>query len=178
MGETPGLTIESLYSQSFNNFDIVVINDTEGNANKARNRGLGMVTTPFVLFSDNDIDWMPDALGQLYETLKREPSKSYSYGSYLMEGKTWCNKRFDKAALKQKNYISTMSLVRTMDHPGFDPQIKRLQDWDVWLTMLRKNKTGIYTGTNIFITNKRAGITYNSIGWNEALAAIKLKHNI
>ena len=95
-----------------------------------------------------------------------------------MEGKTWCNQPFDAAAIKRKNFISTMSLVWTKDHPGFDPKIKRLQDWDVWLTMLASGKTGVYSETHIFDTKKRAGITYNSIGWKEALQVIKNKHGI
>lgn len=178
LGENPQVTIESLYRQTFQNFDIVIINDMEGNANKARNCGLSMVNTPYVLFSDNDITWLPNAISDLYNTLAVSPSHSYAYGYYTMEGKNWCNQPFNPGLLKQKNYISTMSLVRTADHPGFDPDIKRLQDWDVWLTMLAKNKTGIYTWTKLFDTKKRAGITYNSISFAEALSAIKTKHNI
>jgi len=176
--ESPGVTINSLYRQTYRNFDIVIINDTSGNANIARNRGLSMVITPYVLFSDNDIYWMENAVYEMYYLLKNSPGKSYSYGFYTMEGKAWCNKHFSAAQLKRKNYISTMSLVRTIDHPGFDPAIKRLQDWDVWLTMLKHGKTGIYTASKIFETKRRAGITYNSISWEEALSAIKEKHGI
>lgn len=71
-----------------------------------------------------------------------------------------------------------MTLVRTADHPGWDNNIKRLQDWDVWLTMLSQGHTGKYIGQTIFSTPVRNGITRNSITWEEAIKAIKQKHNI
>lgn len=177
-GDNPMTTMESLYRQTYPYFDIVVVNDFDGNANRARNNGLKMVETEFVLFSDNDIAWEPCAIAQLRSALSSNPQASYSYGWYEMEGKQWCNKPWDEASLKTRNYISTMSLVRTADHPGWDETIRRLQDWDVWLTMLGQGKKGVYTGTEIFSTKKRCGITYNSISWDEAIAAIKNKHKI
>ena len=42
------------------------------------------------------------------------------------------------------NYIHTSSLVRRSAFPGFDEDIKRFQDWDVWLTMAEQGKKGIY----------------------------------
>jgi glycosyltransferase involved in cell wall biosynthesis len=178
LGQTPDLTIETLYRQNFLDFDVIIINDNSGNANVARNEGLSMVDSEYVLFSDNDINWKPYALSTMIDCLERNRDISYAWGSYELNGKVWCNREWDPEALKQRNYISTMSVVRTADHPGFDEKIKRLQDWDVWLTMLSQGKKGKYTGRLIFTTPVRNGITRDSISLSEAIASVKLKHKL
>lgn len=115
----------------------------------------------------------------LLETLVSHPEASYSYGAYEMEGKTQCNKEFDAERLLQTNYISTMSLIRREHFPGFDERIYRLQDWDLWLSMLEQGHIGVYCGATIFSTKIRNGITHNGeIGWDEANKIIKQKHNL
>ncbi len=178
VGQIPILTIDSLYRQTFIDFDVIIINDRSGNANKARNEGLKKVDTEYILFSDNDINWKPYALQIMVDCLDQNRDVSLSWGSYELNGKLWCNKEWDQEALKQRNYISTMSVVRTDDHPGFDENIKRLQDWDVWLTMLSQGKKGKYTGRIVFTTPLRNGITRDSISLSEAIAAVKLKHKL
>jgi glycosyltransferase involved in cell wall biosynthesis len=177
-GQSPELSIRTLYRQGFTDFDIIIINDDSGNANIARNAGLTLVHTPYVLFCDNDINWAHNALQLMMDCLTRHTDISYAYGHYELSGKIWCNKEWDAAELKRRNYVSTMSIVRTAHHPGFDEKIKRLQDWDVWLSMLAQGKKGKYTGSLIFTTPARNGITRNSIGWEEAIGAIKAKHKI
>lgn len=175
-GERPDLTLRTLYDQSYPYFDVVVINDFDGNANRARNEGLKKVTTPYVLFSDNDIEWTKDALECMVVTLRDNQGFAYSYGAYEMGGRIYCNREFNRNELLRRNYISTMALVRTGLHPGFDERIKRLQDWDVWLTMMRKGHYGKYCGGVLFRTAVREGITTGSISWEEAVSAIKRKH--
>lgn len=176
-GQDPSLTINSLYRQSFTDFDIIIINDLEGNANIARNEGLAMVKTPFVLFSDNDIDWLPNALSQMMDCMQN-PDIAYSWGSYMLADQRIGHSHWDYKLLLKRNYISTMAIVRTHLHPGFDPEIKRLQDWDVWLTMLFKGLVGQFTGTTTFHTPLREGITTNSIPISEAMRVIKEKHGL
>ena len=177
-GQIPSMTINRLYHQSFREFDIVIINDFQGNANIARNKGLSMVSTEFVLFSDNDIHWKPGAVESMRALLLEDPLLSFAYGAYEMDGKIHCNEPFNPIELRRRNYISTMSLVRTADHPGFDQQIRRLQDWDVWLTMIDQGLTGKWTGDITFSTPVRDGITKGGISWEEAISAIRKKHNI
>jgi len=137
-----------------------------------------MVKTPLVLFSDNDINWAPYAIQVMFQCLKRYPSLSFAYGAYELNGKIWCNKEFDYDFLRKKNYISTMSMVRTADHPGWDESLKRLQDWDVWLTITSRGKIGRYIGMQLFTTPVRSGITRNGISLDEARSAIAKKHNL
>jgi len=176
-GQNPYKTLESLKHQTVQNFDIVIVYDTHGNANIARNEGFELVKTPYVLFSDNDIDWKPDALEKMLSTMEGTDA-SYAYGHYIMGNNIFCNKDFDADSLRQMNYISTMSLIKSDDFPGFDPKISRLQDWDLWLTMLADGKTGIYTGSQAFSTEKREGITFNSgLSWDKAVKIVKKKHD-
>jgi glycosyltransferase involved in cell wall biosynthesis len=177
-GETPKLTIDSLFRQNWQEFDIIIINDFSGNANKARNEGLWKVSTKYVLFSDNDINWQPSALFQMFDCLEKNRDISFAWGSYELNGKVSCHHPWDPAELRRRNYISTMTMVRTADHPGWDESIRRLQDWDVWLAMMAKGRTGKYIGQRIFTTPVRDGITRNSISYEEAFSIIKKKHNL
>lgn len=157
----------------------VVIKDEGKGANWARNEGFKQVDTEFVLFSDNDINWYEGSIELLLQTLEDHPEASYAYGAYMLGDAILCNMDFDASVLKLFNYISTMSLIRTKDFPGFDENIKRFQDWDLWLTMLEEGKTGVYCGKVIFDTPIRDGITYNNpFGPYEALEVIRDKHKL
>lgn len=48
-------------------------------------------------------------------------------------------------------FIHTTSLLRRNDFPGFDENIKRLQDWDLWLTMLEQGRTGVWLPEYLFM---------------------------
>lgn len=175
--ENPYTTLRSLAKQTLQPAVIVVVYDEGRGANWARNRGFEVVQTPFILFSDDDINWEPDALASLYRTLRMHPQASYAYGWYLMDGLCHSNVVFDADRLRANNYISTMSLIRTKDFPGFDESLQRLQDWDLWLTMLERDKVGVYCGHKIFSTRKRPGITHGGgISWEDARAIVARKH--
>lgn len=181
-GESPDVTIRSLYRQDFKDFDIIIINDREGNANTARNAGFEFVKTPYVLFSDNDIVWNEPAINLMIQTLEANPEISYAYGSYYFENHSapiQCTEEFNADLLRKRNFISTMSVIRSVHFPGFDPEIRRFQDWDLWLTMLEQGHTGKNIGTVAFTTNVRRGITYSGLfSTTDALRAIQEKHNL
>lgn len=171
-------TLSSLAYQTLQNFNVIIVFDEGKGANWARNQGFKHVDTPFVLFSDNDIAWDQEAIETLTEALKNSGA-SYAYGSYEMDSRIYCNNPFDAETLKKGNYISTMSLIRTADFPGFDENIKRLQDWDLWLTMLGHGQYGISCGKKIFTTAVRSGITFGkNISYDEAALILKIKHNL
>jgi len=72
-----------------------------------------------------------------------------------------------------------MSLIRTKDFCGFDENIKRLQDWDVWLTMLEQGKVGVQCGFDLFTTTTGHGITNNSSeDYQKAQQIIVKKHKL
>lgn len=174
------LTLGSLSKQTFQDFKVIIAGDDGKGANYARNKGFKQVDTEFVLFSDNDIQWQTEALQTLVEVLERTPKASYSYGRYLLGKDLWSHEAWNPHLLKQHNYISTMSVIRTADlpNPPFDEKIHRLQDWDLWLTMLEQGKRGVYVEDLIFTTPLKDGISHNGMDYLDAILTVKKKHGI
>lgn len=178
-GGDASVTLKSLQRQTFRDFGIVVSPDKRGNANWARNRGFELCDSPFILFSDDDIQWEPFALQVLSDTLLNNPEASYAYGAYRHGARINSGQDFDAVALKVKNYISTMSVIRYDHFPGFDESLQRLQDWDLWLTMLEQGHVGVFCGRTVFTTAVKSGITHNGkISWEEAEKIVKAKHRL
>jgi hypothetical protein len=97
-----------------------------------------------------------------------------------MGGRVQCDREFDAAALRRQNYISTMSVIRRDAFPGFDESLRRLQDYDLWLTMLAAGHVGVYCGAEVFSTLVRNGITYapDAQPYEEALRIVRRKHGL
>jgi glycosyltransferase involved in cell wall biosynthesis len=172
------ITLNSLAKQTFRGFKTVVVPDQGYGANWARNKGFLECDTEFVLFSDDDIDWKPTALETMLRVLRRFPRPAYCYGRFEVDGVVWSHEPFNAEMLRHHNYISTMSLWRTKEFPGFDNTIERLQDWDVYLTALEQGKRGIYCEELIFTTKVRPGITHGGPDLLAAEDVIRKKHNL
>ena len=181
--ETEGqrLTLESLGRQTFQQFSVVVSYDEGRGACFARNKGFRQCKTPYVLFSDNDIVWEPDAIETMMDALLSNPKKSYVYGWYVRGEQVCSREPWNIEILKKRNFVNTMAIIRSKDFPGFDEKIERLQDWDLWLNMLFKGKTGIYVDKQVFSTlvEKGKGITFgNRLSYDEAKQIVKEKYNL
>jgi hypothetical protein len=149
-GQSPELTVQSLYLQTFTDFNIVIVNDYTKNANRARNEGLKLATTPYVLFSDNNVSWNPDALEKLVNCLDENSEISFTYGSYRINKIVYCNQNWDARLFWENNLLTTMSMVRTAHHPGFDEEIQKLQNWGLAFELIRNNRIGKYIGIELF----------------------------
>lgn len=182
--EEATITLDSLEKQTYQNFKIVVVKDVEGKgAPWARNEGFKKVDTEFVLFSDNDIEWKPNAIEKMIKVLDKFSKPSFVYGRYKLGANVWCHQPWWPELLKRHNYISTMSIWRTKDFPGFDESLIRLQDWDVYLTAMEQGKRGIYCEDLIFETKIKPGITFDKDlntdkSYVEAERIVKQKHGI
>lgn len=182
--DEPDLTLESLSKQTFQDFKTVIVRDEGRGANYARNKGFKQVDTELVLFSDNDIQWQTEALQTLVGVLERTPKASYSYGRYLLGKDMWSHEAWNPQLLKQHNYISTMSVIRTVDlrllgDRPWDESIHRLQDWDLFLNLLiNHNKRGVYVEDLIFTTPLKDGISHNGMDYLDAILTVKKKHGI
>lgn len=176
--ENPYQTLESLSIQTVP-FETIVVYDEDKGANWARNRGAELARGDYLLFSDNDILWENDALENLYKGLSSLASPGYCYGWYTIDNFAYCQQDFSASLLKKRNFISTMTLIRREIFPGFDERLKRLQDWDLWLTLLEKDIYGIFCNRKIFSTTRREGITSGlEISWEEAERIVKEKHGL
>ena len=125
---------------------------------KARNLGrewMDHLSPDFILFSDTDILWYRGAFVIMEEALKKHPQCSYAFGDYDREGAfggRFSAGPFNTQRLLEQNFVSMMSLIRMGDLPmqAFIEDEDRLQDWSLWLRMLRLGKKGIYVGTVLF----------------------------
>lgn len=171
-------TLRTLRQQSFQNFKIVIQYDKGRGANWARNEGFKAVDTELVMFCDDDIEWAHDALEIMIDCLNRHPEASYVYCGYSMGRSVFCMYPFNPQHLQLVNFVSTMSILRTRDFIEFDENIQRLQDWDLWLTLLERGKQGVWCGLCLFHTEIRNGITLGNIPTSLAKQTIWAKHGI
>ncbi|MBU1180228.1 glycosyltransferase family 2 protein [Patescibacteria group bacterium] len=213
--------IESILSQTYRDLEIIVVDDgsddggaeearkfgdkikvfSEGKnygANWARNYGAHKAGGNYLFFCDADVILRNDALEKLKKALGKDSSGSYAYSGFKLGWKIFKSRAFDAEELKKRNYISTMSLIRRGDFPGFDEQLKKFQDWDLWLTMLEQGKRGIFVDEILFYAKpsrhgkskwfprffykipwKKLGIRIGALEkYEEALKKIRDKHSL
>ncbi|MDA3839668.1 MAG: glycosyltransferase family A protein [Patescibacteria group bacterium] len=168
-----------------------IINQENQGSNFARNNGFKFARGEFLLFCDADIVLREDFLEKMLHALKQS-GRSYAYSSHKFGFKNFSLWKFDEARLKQMPYIHTSSLIKKDDFPGFDENIKRLQDWDLWLTMLENGKKGIWIDEVLFevesggtMSSWTPSFTYKLfpflpkvIKYKKSVAIIKNKHNL
>ena len=129
---------------------IVSIKQDNAGSNPARNRGLQEAKGEYIIFCDADVTMQPKMLETMLVTLQAHPEASYAYSGFWFGWKHFTGVAFQADELKKLNFVHTSSLVRRQDFPGFDNAIKRLQDWDVWLTMLEQGKVGVLVPETLF----------------------------
>jgi hypothetical protein len=146
-----------------------------------RNQGARRAQEEFLFFCDDDIILGKDILRKL---LRDIDGADFAYCDYLAANHPTPKflkhtaREFDISALRRQNYISTMSLVRASAFPGFDESLERLQDWDMFLTMVENGSTGVYVkDTNFIAFWLDTGITGND-NWKSARDKVREKHGL
>jgi len=215
-------TLESLVKQTYQDFEVIIVNDgskdnldgalekflhtTKSNntffivhqqnhgAPSARNNGWRKSRGGYLLFCDADATLVPQALELMLAELGAHPEASYVYSSFMWGGKLFKLGPFDGAKLQQAPYIHTMSLIRKSDFPasGWDESIKKLQDWDLWLTMLEQGHGGTWIDKVLFkvlpggtISSWLPAAAYKLFPflpavqkYNQAVKIVKTKHGL
>ncbi len=128
------------------------------NGNRARNFGFLKVSTSYVAFFDADNVMMPRFLYVLYSALQEVPHATYAYGDRIVfadgdipQGEREVSGPFDVRRLRAGNYIDLAALIRADRFPGFDPAVRRYQDWDLWLNIaLKQGGIGQYVPEPLF----------------------------
>jgi glycosyltransferase involved in cell wall biosynthesis len=174
--------LDSLFAQTLTDFEVIVVDDgsTDDTAqrlqpyaarlkvisqanqggNAARNRGAAEARGEFIVFCDADVVMRPDMLETLVGALAAHPEAAYAYSSFAMGWKEMPGLDFSPELLRRANFIHTTSLIRRDRFPGFDPALRKFQDWDLWLTMLECGDGGVFVPERLFrcITH-RGGIS-------------------
>jgi glycosyltransferase involved in cell wall biosynthesis len=140
---------------------VKIINQENKGAPAARNNGFKVAKGEFVIFVDADTICYPYMFKEMIAKLNRYPEVSYCYSQFLFGFKKIKSQEFNADDVKKNNYIDTTTLIRARDFPGFDENLKRFQDWDLWLTMFEKGKAGIFVPMVLYkkIVRGRAGIS-------------------
>lgn len=130
-----------------------VIRRKHSGAATARNKGASLGNAEFILFCDADIILHKNFLKKCLRILQQNNSYSFVYTSFKYGWKKFSLWEFDSEKLKIMPYIHTTSLIRRAHFPGFDENIKRLQDWDLWLTVLERGHAGVWLPEYLFTVN-------------------------
>ncbi len=171
----------------------VLTHDNEG-APAARNSGFQIAKGEYTLFCDADAVLKPDCLQTMLDNLKNHPEASFVYSAFYWGRKLFKLCPYSAAKLKKMPYIHTVSLIKTEHFPvtGWDQNIKRLQDWDLWLTMLDQKHIGYWIDEPLFKIHPKGtmsdwlpSFTYKLLPflpavkkYNQAQKIIKEKHHL
>lgn len=215
-------TLESIAKQTYPDYEVIIVNDgsrdavdlvfanyykkltgenkylfiTQANqgAPAARNRGAKEAHGEYLFFCDADAILKPEALETLLSALKQAPAASYAYPSFNWGRKLFKVGEFSPEKLKQAPGIHTMALIKRSDFPAqaWDINIKKLQDWDLWLTMLEQGHVGVWVNKVLFtiapggtISSWLPSFAYKYLPflnqvkkYKEAVSIIKDKHRL
>ncbi len=209
--------LDSILNQSYKDFEVIVVNDGSNDnlesriknyelrirnfkyivqdnqgSNPARNRGAQEAKGEYVIFCDADVVMQPEMLETMLNTLEANPEASFAYSAFFWGKKLFPLWAYDERKLREMPYIHTTSLIKREHFPGFDDNIRRLQDWDLWLTMLEQGHKGVWISKTLFkvetggtISNWLPKCAYEFLPflpqvkkYNEAMSIIKKKHNL
>lgn len=172
-----GDCLESILKQTYSDWEVIVVNDGSTDAidhvieqyrntfsndqffyfskrnegsNPTRNYGFEKARGEYLLFCDADLVLIPTMLEKMLETLQANPEVSFVYSSFYYGAKLFKLFPYDQDRLRRMPYIHTTSLLRREHFPGFDNAIRRLQDWDLWLTMLNQGHIGVWINEPLF----------------------------
>lgn len=199
--ETLSRTLHSVSLQTWKHIEIIVVDDgseddpkavcnrfpnvrfirkEHAGAPAARNKGFMESTGDYVLFCDSDVMLNHRMIERMLTTLELKPEASYAYCSFRFGWRTFDLFDFDDERLRRSNFICTMSLIRRKDFPGFDESLKRLQDWDLWLTMLEQGKRGVWVPVRLFSSSVgKKGISARlKTPPVEAVRIVRTKHHL
>lgn len=124
-------------------------------AGVARNNSLQHANGKYIAFCDSDDLWLPEKLEQQISFM-RELSLKFSYTSYLtssedgvINGIVRCPAEVNYKNIVRGNDIGCLTVVYDAEeiHKRFFPNIRKRQDWALWINIIRE--IGTVKGLNV-----------------------------
>jgi glycosyltransferase involved in cell wall biosynthesis len=156
--------IDSIVAQTFENWEIVIVNDTGSalpwvpsfvrvldthgrhNPAAARNLGIAASTAPLFVLLDADDYLRPDTLGKLYETWRTHKGYIYTDWAVAENGKIMEAEEYDCKALLTHIPHTITALYARADWErvgGFDEALAGWEDWDFLLSLAAGGVCGL-----------------------------------
>ncbi len=151
---------------------------------KARNVGLGLAETPYVVVLDADDRIVPGALEKLRAPLEHDSTLGFAYGRMRFFGDWEGELRFppyDAYALLYRHTIGLSALARRevfTDTGGFDPSFRQFEDWELWVNALAHGWRGQQIDAVTVDYRRHAGSKHSADRreYHEAYRRLREKH--
>lgn len=119
----------------------------------ARNFGVQQASSEWISFIDHDDQWEPNKLERQMEELSRQPDADVCYTArvnFVQDGDTFRRGKIISVPpaqdIQRSLYVNTTFmpgsvLIRRSAYlaaGGFDPKLKLVEDWDLWLRLLHR----------------------------------------
>ena len=192
------IILDSLKEQGL--VDAVIHFEQNRGACIARNEGAKIAKGIYFSFLPADAILYPGMARIWYTQLEENKDYDFLYGGYRfvdedgdpLANSDYFSQSFEPYLLEVTNYIDGSFPIRATSYWKYaeimgqkdglwDANIKSLQDWDFWLSVVLHGGKGLYAQEIFFGTTPphEGGLSYDSSrNWLERTEAIKKKHNI
>jgi glycosyltransferase involved in cell wall biosynthesis len=164
--------------------EVEVVRQQNQGVARARNAGIKLAETPFVIALDADDRLVPGALAALREPLLADPALGFAYGRMRFFGDWEGELRFppyDPYALLYRHTIGLSALTRRevfADTGGFDPAFRQFEDWELWVNALAHGWRGrqVDVVTVEYRRHSRSKHAQDRRTYRQAFRQLKAKH--
>ena len=140
----------------------------------ARNKGIALTQSEFILPLDADDILDPRYLEEVASLFEQEPSIKIAYTRvkrFGAEEKEYILQDYSFKQLLQGNMITATALYRRKDYDatsGYDSKLRGWEDWDFWVSLLNRDDKVAKHPEMLFWYRKRPGSMVSSISTRNA----------
>lgn len=160
-------SLNSIQKQTYHNIEVLAKYDyCNLGAGRTRNDLARQSRGDYLFFCDNDIDLHPNCIYDMYLALHNS-IYSWAFCQFKLSEKIMNENKpalsFNPTNMDIFNYchkISTMSLIKTSAFfavKGFDDKLRRFEDWDLFIRLLKNNFFPVFVDKVLFTTELRPG---------------------